>query len=100
MKVKCKTSFNLKTIVLFLLLLCLNISLTPHTKPGTVNAELGRTIDVFTQKAPFDGKGPNSSSDMFGPQEVVKLYALVLKCGSPLTGKLVTFKIRGPINAS
>ena len=54
------------------------------------------TIDVFTQKAPFDGKGSNESSDMFGPQETVVLYAMVLVGNVPASGKLVTFEISGP----
>jgi subtilase family serine protease len=54
------------------------------------------SIDVFTQKAPYDGKGPNQPSDMFGPQETVILCALVLVDTVPASGKLVTFEIVGP----
>jgi hypothetical protein len=35
---------------------------------------------------------------MFGPQETVVLYALVLVNGVPISGKLVTFEINGPVN--
>lgn len=57
-------------------------------------------IDVFTQKAPFDGRGANESSDMFGPQETVVLYGIVLVNGTPASGKLVTFEISGPTSMS
>jgi hypothetical protein len=63
---------------------------------GYARAESDVTIDLFTQKEPFDGKGSNQSSDMFGPNEIVKLYALVLVEGMPATGSLVTFDINGP----
>jgi len=57
-------------------------------------------IDVLTQKAPFDGRGSNESSDMFGPQETVVLYAMVLVNNAPAGGKLVTFEVTGPTGLS
>lgn len=62
--------------------------------PGTVN------IDVFTQKAPFDGKGEDRPSDMFGPQETVILYAFVLVNNTAANGILITFQVTGPTGLS
>jgi hypothetical protein len=55
-------------------------------------------IDLFTQKAPFDGKGPNQSSDAFQQQELVILYAFVTFGGVPVANKIVGFQIIGPPN--
>jgi len=56
------------------------------------------SVDLFTQKAPFDGKGLNQSSDLFGPQEQVTLYFQVLENNHPLNEILVTYEIDGPLN--
>ncbi|MEM3696868.1 MAG: hypothetical protein QXQ94_05100 [Candidatus Bathyarchaeia archaeon] len=58
-----------------------------------------RKIDLFTQKAPFDGKGINQSSDAFQPQELVILYALVTYNEAPVANKLVAFQVNNPTNA-
>ncbi|MBX5328795.1 MAG: hypothetical protein QHH18_05265 [Candidatus Bathyarchaeota archaeon] len=58
-----------------------------------------RKIDVFTDKAPFDGRGLNQSSDAYQPQELLILYALVTYNENPLSNKLVGFQVRNPINA-
>ncbi len=58
----------------------------------------GRKIDVFTQKAPFDGKGPDQPSDAFQPQELVTLYAIDTYNDAPVASKLVSFAINGPPN--
>jgi len=63
---------------------------------STVYGEKGRNIDLFTQKSPFDGKGPNQPSDSFQPQEEVILYALVTYNEAPIQNKLVAFQIDGP----
>ena len=55
-------------------------------------------FDIFTQKEPYSGRGLNQSSDMFGPQEYVEIYAILVKNDLPLSGKLVSFEIRGPID--
>ncbi len=57
-------------------------------------------IDLFTQKEPFSGKGPNTPSDAFAPGEIVFLYALVEYNGSPLQKLLVTFFVKSPDNFS
>ncbi len=58
-----------------------------------------RKIDVFTNKAPFNGKGINKSSDSFQPQELVELYALVTYNEAPVANMLVAFQVNNPPNA-
>jgi len=73
-------------------------SLLMHAGQAISNASSGRVIDLFTQKAPFDGKGANQSSDAFEPQELVLLYALVTYNDFPVALKLVSFQANGPPN--
>jgi len=91
---KTKTTFFTLTIITLLII----TSLTMLPQYILTYADTSVSIDLFTQKAPYDGKGPNQPSDMFGPQETVILYALVLVNGAPISGKLVTFEINGPVN--
>jgi hypothetical protein len=81
-------------------LIALAILSFPLTAFGSSTSEPSVFIDLFTQKAPFDGRGINQSSDMFGPDEKVILYALVLINGVPSNGTLVTYDVLGPNNAS
>ncbi|MEM3705036.1 MAG: CARDB domain-containing protein [Candidatus Bathyarchaeia archaeon] len=53
-------------------------------------------IDVFTQKEPYCGRGPNTPSDSFGPNEAVILFALVTYNGYPRENYFVSFHIRVP----
>jgi hypothetical protein len=53
-------------------------------------------IDVFTQKEPYCGKGPDMPSDAFGPNEAVILFALVTYNGYPRQNYSVSFHIRVP----
>jgi len=85
-------------ILLTLLLAVLGASLLMHAEQAISNAQSGRAIDLFTQKAPFDGKGANQSSDAFEPQELVILYALVTYNDFPVALKLVSFQANGPLN--
>ncbi len=55
-------------------------------------------IDLFTQKTPFDGKGPNQPSDTFQQQELVILYALVTFNEDAISDKVVGFEVKGPAN--
>jgi len=57
-----------------------------------------RIIDLFTQKAPYNGKGLNQSSDAFAPHEEVVLYAYVTYRDAPVANNLVAFEILGPMN--
>jgi len=59
-----------------------------------------REIDLFTQKEPYSGKGPNVPSDAFGPGNMVILYALVTDDRVPLQNLLVTFFVRSSNGAS
>lgn len=84
------------TIIIIMILFTL---LAPVVmKAGFCSSNL-RKIDVFTNKAPFDGKGTNKSSDSFQPQELVKLYALVTYNEAPVANKLVAFQINNQPNA-
>ena len=51
-------------------------------------------IDLYTQKEPYSGKGPNQTSDAFAPQEEVILYANVTYKGKPEQAKIVTFEVK------
>lgn len=59
----------------------------------------GGEIDLFTQKEPYSGKGPNMPSDAFGLEEEVQIYALATYNEDPVQGLLVAFQILGPQNA-
>jgi hypothetical protein len=55
---------------------------------------LGLAIDVYTQYPfPYGGQGGNKTSDSFGPQQQVELYALVTYNEYPVQQKLVGFEI-------
>lgn len=55
---------------------------------------LGLSIDVYTQyDYPFGGQGGNMTSDSFGPQQQVELFALVTYNEFPVQQKLVGFQI-------
>jgi len=60
----------------------------------------GGKIDLFTQKKPYSGKGPNMPSDAFGLDEVVILFALVTYNETPLQNLLVAFNVKTPCNES
>jgi uncharacterized repeat protein (TIGR02543 family) len=64
-----------------------------------VTGTFGGSIDLFTQKTPFSGKGPNQSSDAFQQQELVVLYALVTFSGDSIANKIVAFQVNGPANS-
>jgi hypothetical protein len=57
-------------------------------------------VDVFTQKQPYSGIGHNMPSDAFGPQDVVILYAEVLKDNNAFDNILVAFNVETPSGAS
>jgi len=57
-------------------------------------------IDVFTQKEPYSGRGPNQPSDAFAPQEIVFLYAEVTFNYDPVTNKPVGFTVKDPKGGS
>ena len=53
-------------------------------------------IDVYTQKEPYSGRGPNQPSDAFAPQEEVILYAEVTYNYDLVQNKLVRFVVIDP----
>jgi CARDB len=81
------------TIVVILLQLVI-------TKAGLSAAPNYASVDVFTQKQPFSGKGQNAQSDAFGPQEVVFLYAQVWTDDSLVDNILVAFNVETPNDAN
>jgi len=91
-----ETSRRASSVATAMLLIIVAGSVLTCIESVSVRAESQVIIDLFTQKKPFDGKGINQSSDMFGPNEIVKLYAMVLTNGMPAMGSLVTFEINGP----
>jgi hypothetical protein len=58
----------------------------------------GAMIDLYTQKEPFSGKGPNMPSDAFGPGEEVQIYANATFNEYPVQSVLVAFQVLGPRN--
>jgi len=53
-------------------------------------------IDVYTQKEPYSGKGPNNPSDAFAPEDEVILYANVTLNDVPVADKIVYFYVFEP----
>jgi len=91
-------SKKIKTkITLFLLILIVvgMISSTQTFLPALCNKSK-LVIDVFTQKAPFDGRGFNQSSDPFSPLEKACLYAKVTYNDEPRPNVWVTYSIFCP----
>jgi len=81
-----------------------NVTLTVITRDGFSNSTskivsvipFRATLDVYTQKTPFSGKGFNQTSDAFAPQELVILYGLVTYNDAPVSDKSVSFNIYDP----
>jgi hypothetical protein len=81
-----------------ILAIFLIFSLFPSTRWVSVTAQTGVAIDLYTNQAPFDGKGANQSADAYEPQELAVLFALATYNDAPVAGKLVAFQINGPTN--
>ncbi|NWF86242.1 hypothetical protein HXY32_00260 [Candidatus Bathyarchaeota archaeon] len=81
-------------LTIALILLCL--------ASGNVNiafsSSTGGKLDLFTQKDPYSGTGPDMSSDAFGPGESAIIYALITYNNYPVPNIPVAFEIRGPPN--
>jgi len=88
-----------KGAVTLLLALLLSSSILTNT-PLTWSASTGGNIDLYTQKEPYGGKGPNMPSDAFAPGEEVQIFALITYNKNPVAGLLVAFEISGPNNPS
>lgn len=57
-------------------------------------------IDLFTQKEPYSGRGPNQPSDAFALQKIVFLYAEVTFNYDPVANKPVGFTVTDPKGGS
>jgi hypothetical protein len=79
-----------------ILIVLMSLSAIPHQPKA--NAGTGRRVDLFTQKTPYNGIGPNQTSDTFEPQELVILYALLTYNEEPVPNKLAAFEVKGPPN--
>jgi hypothetical protein len=56
----------------------------------------GLVVDLFSNKAPYDGRGINQTIDAFSPFETVVLYALVTYNGDPVATLFVNFQVESP----
>ena len=65
---------------------------------GEPTSTMYRSIDLYTQKEPYSGRGPDQPSDAFAPQEEAILYAYVTYRDDPVPGKIVAFEVHGPVN--
>jgi hypothetical protein len=92
---RCTVEREVRRGALAMFLLVIVTSALVHVKTVSVEAQSGRVIDLFTQRG---GIGVNQSSDMFQPQELVVLYALVTYNDNPIANKLVAFHADGPSN--
>jgi len=61
---------------------------------------VGAQIDLYTQREPYSGRGPNMPSDAFGPGEEVRIFAYVAFNECPIQGILVAFGVFGPEDPS
>jgi len=97
------SSFHLKKLKILTVLFCLLIVIFPPALltigAAQTDSESFRSIDLYTQKEPYSGRGPNQPSNAFAPQEEVLLYAYVTYRDDPVAGKLVAFNINGPANS-
>lgn len=64
----------------------------------TVEAANGRSVDLFSNKIPCNGIGPNQTSGAFAPQEMVTLYIIATYNNGPIANKKSSFVVTGPDN--
>jgi hypothetical protein len=79
-------------------LLVLGLFMAAPRSAHSIDPAVGN-LDLFTQKTPFSGRGPNETSDAFQQQELVILYALVTFNAEPVANKAVAYQVNGPPNA-
>ena len=87
-----------KKLALMLTIAVIFLSLTLANMTVVDASSTGGEIDLFTQKEPYSGKGPNVPSDAFGLGEEVQIYALATYNEYPVQSLLVAFQILGPPN--
>jgi hypothetical protein len=88
-----------KKLALTLAITTILLGLTIANMNIVDSSSIGGEIDLFTQKEPYSGKGPNMPSDAFGPGEEVQIYALATYNEYPVQSLLVAFQIIGPQNS-
>jgi hypothetical protein len=94
-------STSLKKLeVALIIIIVLLLSFTQADKRIGFSSLAGGEIDLFTQKEPYDGKGPNMPSDAFRLGELVILYALVTYGEVPVENSMVTFYVEPPQDPS
>jgi len=89
---------ELKKLVVTLTMTTLLLGLALAGVKSANSNGVGGKVDLFTQKEPYDGKGPNMPSDAFGPREEVQIYALATYNEEPVGNVPVAFEIWGPKN--
>jgi hypothetical protein len=86
-----------KTLVTLAAVMIL-LSFLVTSVPVAFSQNSGPYFDIYTQQQPHSGKGLNVSSDAYGPDDVVIIYALALYNDYPAAGIQVAFQIDGPPN--
>jgi hypothetical protein len=89
----------LKRVAVTLAITAIILSLASLNLRSAFSNEPDANIDLYTQKEPFSGKGPNMLSDAFGFGEDIQINALATYKEEPLANILVAFEIIGPENS-
>jgi len=97
---KCMITMNakLKKLLVMPAITAILLSLAFANMKIAFSNYTGGKIDLFTQKEPYSGKGPNMPSDAFGLGEEVQIYALATYNEYPVQSLLVAFQILSPQN--
>lgn len=93
-------SARLKKLTSTLVITAILLSFTLTNIKIAFSNDTGGKIDLFTQKEPYSGKGPNVPSDAFSPDELVILYALATYNEVPIPNLLTAFYVTTPNNTS
>jgi len=89
-----------KKLAVTVTMIAILLSFTLANMKFAHSSDAGGKIDLFTQKEPYSGKGPNMPSDAFGLQDIVILYALVTYNEAPIQNLPVAFNVKTPSNTS
>ncbi|MEM3536395.1 MAG: hypothetical protein QXF44_01330, partial [Candidatus Bathyarchaeia archaeon] len=93
-------SAEARRLAVTLIAIALLISLiATNMKIASSSSSTAGKIDVYTQKEPYSGKGPNTPSDAFSPYEEIQVYALTTYNEYPVGNLPVAFQIVGPPNS-
>jgi len=91
---------KLKRLAMMLLMMTILLSCTSTNMKTAFSDKTGGNIDLFTQKEPYSGKGPNMPSDAFAPQEEVNLTAYLTYNKEPVSNNLVAIEVTDPYNTT